>query len=185
MKHTYIVAILGITLLVGCSQERAEAPIGTGTKIVCDKFKLVIKVTGSKLALSADTDLPDNAIVGVVVSRSYLEKGNPDTYEVDYFSERSTIGKWRSEHIIPIDDEIWKTALMAKQEKMSRLGFGFDVASVSDRINVRMVVPINQPDPRFGNGNENLTGSAVSTGRPLHHMRIVEDKLEIDHPLNQ
>ena len=125
------------------------------------------------------------AIVMVWVSRSYLEKGNPDTYEVDYFSERSTIGKWRSEHIIHIDDYISKTALMAKQEKMSRLGFGFDVASVSDRINVRMLVPINQPDPRFGNGNENLTGSAVTTGRPLPHMRIVEDKLEIDHPLKQ
>lgn len=149
-------------------------------QVVCNKFKLVTKVTGSTLDLSVDTDLPDNTVVMVSVSRSYLEKGNPTRYSVNYFSEKGAIGKWRSKHKISVDSEKWKSALRAKQEKMSRLGLGFDVASISDKITVRMVVPVNQPDPRFGKLNSKLTGKAVkATG-----LRVVEDKIEIDYPLD-
>lgn len=199
-KYTYVLVALLMALLMSCSGEKtqdkqkvrddakpqvearkpAETPIATETQIVCDKFELVIKVKGSTLDLSIDTDLPDNAVVMVGVSRSYLEKGNSATYSVDYFSEKSTIEKWKSEHNISIASEDWKTALRAKQEEMSRLGLGFDVATVSDKITVRMVVPINQPDPKFGDRNQNLTGKAVRTTG----VRVVEDEIEIDYPLN-
>ena len=183
-----------MTLLVGCSGERAEdtakaqveakesveVPSAAETQIVCDEFSLVTKVTGSTLDLSVDTDLPDNTVVMVSVSRSYLEKGNSAEYSVDYFSEKGTIGKWKSKHRISIASNKWKSALRAKQEKMSRLGLGFDVASISDKITVRMVVPINQPDPRFGKRNSKLTGKAVrATG-----LRVVDDEIEIDYPLD-
>jgi len=168
-KYTYVLIAFAMTLFMSCSGE-----------IVCDKFELVTKVKGSTLDLSVDTDLPDNAVVIVSVARSYLEKGNSATYSEDYFSEKSTIGKWRSKHSIPIVSEGWKTALRAKQEKMSRLGLGFDVASISDKITVRMVVPINQPDPKFGDRNKNLIGKAVRT----KGTRVVEDEIEIDYPLN-
>ena len=130
-------------------------------QVVCNKFKLVTKVTGSTLDLSLDTDLPDNAVVMVSVSRSYMEKGNTSEYSVDYFSEKSTVRKWKSKHRISIDSKKWKSALRKKQEKMSRLGLGFDVASISEKITARMVAPINQPDPRFGKQNSKLTGNAV------------------------
>ena len=149
-------------------------------QVVCNKFKLVTKVKGSTLDLSVDTDLPDNTVVMVSVSRSYLEKGNPDTYSEDYFSEKSTVGKWKSRHRIFVDSEEWKSSLRTKQEKMSRLGLGFDVASISDKISVRMVVPINQPDSRFGKGNSKLTGKAIRTTG----LRVVEDEIEIDYPLD-
>ena len=171
-KYTYILVALAITLLVGCS--------GGKNEIVCDKFSLVTKVTDTTLDLSIDTDLPDNAVVMVSISRSYLEEGNSATYSVDYFSEKSTIGKWKSEHSVSIASKDWKTALRAKQEKMSSLGLGFDVASISDKIRVRMVVPINQTDPKFGDKNQNLTGKAVKT----KGIRIVEDEIEIDYPLD-
>jgi len=154
--------------------------MATETQIICDEFNLVTKVTGSTLDLSVDTDLPDNTVVMVSVSRSYLEKGNPAKYSVDYFSEKGTIGEWKSTHRISIADEDWKTALRAKQEEMSRFGFGFDVASISDRITVNMVVPINQLDPKFGDWNQNLTGKAVRT----EGIRVVEDEIEIDYPLD-
>lgn len=149
-------------------------------QVVCNKFKLVTKVTGSTLDLSLDTDLPDNTVVMVSVSRSYLEKGNTATYSADYFSEKSTVGKWKSKHRISVDSGKWKSALREKQEKMSRLGLGFDVASISEKITARMVAPINQPDPRFGKQNSKLTGKAVrATG-----LRVVEDESEIDYPLD-
>jgi hypothetical protein len=109
-----------------------------------------------------------------------LEKGNPDTYSVDYLSEKSTVGKWKSRHTIFVDSEEWKSLLRAKQEKMSRLGLGFDVVSISDKISVRMVVPINQPESRFGKGNSKLTGKALRTTG----LRVVEDETEVNYPLD-
>jgi len=212
-KHTYVLVALAMTLLMGCSGEEtenkekvrertkpkveakkpADTPIATETHILCDKFELVNKVTGSTLDLSVDTGLPDNTVVMVSVSRSYLEKGNPDTYSVDYFSEKSTIGKWKLEHRISIASEKWKTALRTKQENLSRVGLGFDVASISDNITVHMVVPINQPDPRFGERNSNLTGKAVTmaskggrsiTGKVVGPMYVVKDEITIEYPLD-
>ncbi len=173
MKHQSKLALLliiTITFIVTNSE----------AQVVCNQFKLVTNVTGGTLDLSVDTDLPDNTDIMVSVSRSYLEKGNPATYSVDYFSEKSTVGSWKSKHRISIDNEEWKSMLRAKQEKMSGLGVGFDVASISDKITVHMVVPINQPDPRFGKRNTKLTGKAVSaTG-----LRVVEDEIEINYPLD-
>jgi hypothetical protein len=146
-------------------------------RVVCDKFNLVTKLTGSTLDLLIETDLPENTVVMVSVSRSYLEKGSTAKYSVDYFSEKSNIKKWRSKHQISIDSQKWKSELRALQEKMSGYGAGFDVASISDKITVRMVVPINQHDPNFGKRNSNLTGKAVS-GSSLR------DEVEIDYPLD-
>lgn len=157
-----------------------ETPPTTETKIVCDKFELVAKVTGYTLDLSIDTDLPDNVIVMVNVSRYYFKKDDTDVYSVDYFSEKSAIGKWKSKQSISIASEKWKKALRAKQEEMSRLGLDFDVASISNKIAVSMVVPVNQPDPKFGDRNQNLIGKVVST----KGIRVVKDEIEIDYPLN-
>ena len=148
--------------------------------IVCNEFKLVSKVTGSTLELFVVTDLPDDTVVMVSVSRSYWEKGSPDEYSVDYLSEKSTIGKWKLKQNISIAGKKWENALKAKQEAMSGIGFGFDVANISDKIEVRMVVPINQSNPIFGKQNSNLTGRAVSlTGMHV----IIEDEIEMNYPL--
>ena len=153
--------------------EKANAPI------VCNEFKLVTKVTDSTLDLSVNTDLPDDTFVMVSVSRSYLEKGSSDRYSVDYFSERSTIGKWKSKNSISIASEKWENALKDQQEKMSRIGLDFEVAYISDKITVRMVVPINQTNPRFGKENSQLTGKVVRTTG----LRVIEDEIEINYPL--
>ena len=63
---------------------------------------------------------------------------------------------------------------------MSSYGLGFEVASISDKINVRMVVPIRQKDPRFGDRNSKLSGKAVRTGGSP----IVEDEIEKNYPLD-
>ena len=183
-KYTLVLVAFAILLLVGCSREKV--------KIVCDEFELVTKVTDSTLDLSIDTDLPDNAVVMVNVSRSYWKKGNSAAYSLDYFSEKSIIGKWKSKHRIPIASKKWKLALRAKQKEMSRVGLGFGVASISDKITVQMVVPINQPDPRFGERNSNLVGKAVAmaskggktiTGKIVGPMYVVENEIKIDYPL--
>jgi hypothetical protein len=155
------------------SEKPTEAPSGAKTQIVCDKFELVTKVTGSTLALSVDTDLPDNTDVTVRVSRSYLEKDNSATYSVDYFWENSTIGKWKSEHSISIDGEDWKTALRAKHEEMSRLGLDFDVASISDKIGVCITT-----------GIRNVQADTLPELPWRWRNQYVHADVEIDYPMN-
>jgi hypothetical protein len=183
-RYTYRFVILTMILLMDCSGKKTEEK---ENQILCDKFELVTKVTDSTLDLSVDTDLPDNTVVMVDVSRSYLQKGNSATYSENYFSEKSTIGKWKSEHSISIADEVWKTALRNRQESVSRSGYSLgiksiDVESISDKITASMVVPINQSDPKFGDRNKNLTGKAVTVLE--EGLRVVRDEIEIDYPMN-
>jgi hypothetical protein len=117
--------------------------------VVCNKFKIVTNLTGSILELSVDTDLPDNTDVMVSVSRFYFEKGNKEEQSEDYFSEKGKIGKWRSKQKISLDADMWKSALKEKQKEMARIGLGFDVSSISDKITIQMIVPINQADPMW------------------------------------
>jgi hypothetical protein len=201
-KYTNVLVALVMILLIGCSKEKPEdkenilkqdmsqteakksieSPIATKSKILCDKFDLVTKVTDSTLDLSVDTDLPDNMVVMVDVTRSYLHKGDSTAYIEYYFAEKSTIAKWKSEHSISIADEVWKKALRDRQELVSIFGPSFDVASISDKITVSMTVPINQPDSMFGERNQNLTGKAVTVLE--EDLRVVEDEIEIVYPLN-
>ncbi len=153
-------------------------------QVACNQFELIIMVTGSVLDLSVDTDLPDDTKVWVSVSRSYFEKGNPDEYSIDYFSGFSTVGKWRSKHSISIADKKWESALEKKQEEMSRLGIGFDVASISDKITVGMGTPINQSNPRFGERNLKLGGEKVKSHKAINAYRTVEAEIEVYYPLD-
>jgi len=149
-------------------------------QIICNKFKLITTLKGSMLTLSVDTDLPDNAVIMIRVSRAYFEMEKGTEYARDYFSEKSTVGKWRLKHNIYISNEKWKTGFKSHLKKMSRFGLGFDVASISDMITVRMVAPIRQLDPQFGKQNENLIGMAVKT----NGIRVVDDEVQINYPLD-
>ncbi len=148
--------------------------------VVCDKFDMKYKVSGKTMELSLDTDLPDNSVLMVSVSRSYFEKGNTSEYSHDYFSEKSTVEKWKETRKISIDSAKWKSSLREKQKKLSRIGLGFQVASISEKISISMVVPINQPNPEFGEKNSKLTGKAVRK----KGLRVVEKEIEIKSPLD-
>lgn len=148
--------------------------------VVCDKFDMKWKVSGDTLDLSLDTDLPVNTVLIVSVARSYFEKGNTSEWSHDYFSERSTVGKWKKTHKISIDSDKWKSSLRGKQKKLSRVGLGFQVASISQKISISMVVPIYQPNPEFGEKNSKLTGKAVRR----NGLRVVKKKVEIQSPLD-
>ena len=81
--------------LVAASIAAAVATTAAVAGVVCNTFEMKYKVSGKTLELSLDTDLPDNSVLMVSVSRSYREAGTSTRYSHDYFSERSTVGKWR------------------------------------------------------------------------------------------
>lgn len=149
-------------------------------QITCDVFDIESKLNGKNLLVSLNTDLPDNTVLMFSISRSYWEKGSSDEYSIDYFSEKSTVQEWRNARAIVIDNSKWETDLQDKQRELAPLGLGFDVDKISDSVVVRMVVPINQPNPKFGDRNSSLTGEKVNTSG----FRTVSDENSLYYTLD-
>jgi hypothetical protein len=115
----------------------------------------------------------------VSVSRTYYERGNSTAYSHDYFEEKSTVGKWRTQRRVSVTHSKWMAILETHRQKMRRLGMGYTVDTISDDIEISMVVPINQKDKRFGDRNSNLVGKAVRTAG----LRVIETEAKIYYPL--
>jgi hypothetical protein len=141
---------------------------------------LVHKLDGRILTLMLDTDLPDDTALMVGVSRAYFESSDPTEYPIDYFSEKSTVGAWRSPRRVLLDEASWAARLNEQVTRAKAAGIGADPARFATTIDVSFVVPINQTNPRFGAGNSGLRGEAVTVRSAS--MRIVEAKLQIDYP---
>ena len=115
----------------------------------------------------------------VSVFRIFYDKGDNNAYSRHYFQEKSTVGNWREQRRVSVAHSKWTANLKAHQKEMNRLGIGFAVDSIGDDIEVRMVVPINQKDKRFGDRNSKLVGKVVETTG----LRIIEDEIKIHYPI--
>lgn len=160
----------------GCKLEAGSVSSG----VICNKFNVNAKRTGSTLHISLSTDLPDDTIIMVSISRSYWEKGKETEYAQDYFSGKSTVGEWRKWHKFEIYNEKWVLNLQRHRKKLSRISLGFGIDYISDNIRVRMIVPINQKNAQFGKGNVNLSGSAVETDG----LRVIRGEKDLYYPVN-
>lgn len=153
--------------------------------IVSDRFELQWEFHGTYLMLAIDSDLPDSTDLIVTVNRDYVQVGRPEAYSRDYFSERAKLSEWRTPRRVPIDDVAWKADLLAFQAAMARFpsDIAFQIGPIQDQIGVRVVVHINQSDPRFGGrGNPNLSGLAVSSLLGNSNRKIVEAEQLIPAP---
>jgi len=137
-------------------------------------------IEGEILKLSLDTDLPDYTDLMVSVSRSYKEKGDTEsTYSINYFSEKSTVKKWRSQQEISISDKVFRNNLQKQMNTMSKLGMPFQTSTISKQIEVSFVVPVNQSNPIFGKRNENLQSKLISPSG----LRVIRKEKMINKPL--
>lgn len=149
-------------------------------KILCEKYEVIQTIDGDTLKLSLDTDLPDYTDLMVSVSRSYKEKGDTEsTYSIDYFQEKSTVKKWRSQQELSISDKVFINKLQEQMNMMSQLGMPFKTSTISKKIEVSFVVPVNQSNPIFGKRNENLQSNLIS---PSGFRTIRKEKI-INKPL--
>jgi hypothetical protein len=154
MKQNLLLLTIVGTLISCGNNDRTKKETRTDkTKEQSDmykQFKVDYSLNGGSLDVFISTDLPDNIQVFLTVSRSYWEKGNTSKYSVDYLSEQSTIGQWKSTHTIFIDNQKWQSDLAIKQKDMAASGLGFDVDRISDSIKIYAVVPLsNDPFPNF------------------------------------
>lgn len=190
-----MLALVGL-LAVGCSSDSGQpesppAPAG----VVADRFELRWELDGADLLLAVDTDLPDEGELSVSVSRSYYEVGNESEYARDYLSVFEPVSRWRQPRRIPLDAEAWRADLAAHQSRMAEIAaaereagvpaedtVAFEVASIADVVEIRVVLHLNQDDPRFGGrGNPNLSGAAASRSGTAGV--IVEAEASFEFPL--
>jgi hypothetical protein len=98
---------------------------------------------------------------------------------MEYSTEQSTVGKWRSRQLISISHDKWLSVVRQKQNELAKLGLELNVVSVNQSIKVKMEVPM-QSNPKFGKNNCNLVGKAVKADGP----HIIKKELMLDYPLD-
>ena len=194
LQRGCLVILVGSVLLgfCGCAESptKAEPPPGAqssaavpqqGTAVVCNKFDIVANLQGTTLDIRLDTDLPDFTEIMVSVSRSYREKGNTESrYPISYFSEKSTVRKWRKSHPVSVADQVFRDALQKQMDRMAALGVPFEVADIEDTIDVSITVPLYQANPAFGPENINLEGQMVAK----EGSRVVRRQAQFRKPLD-
>jgi len=163
-----VLLLLTLGVRVGAAQVR------------CDRFEIIHSLTGHTLTVKLDTDLPDDTIVMVGVSRSYFEKGDTNAYPLDYFQERATVGAWRQAHRIDISHGVWQAAYQKRSQEVAAAGIGGVLARIDSAVEIRMTVPIRQPSTKFGTQNAKLSGKAVTTEGTWH---LVRKTVRVPYPL--
>ena len=80
------------------------------------------------------------------------------------------VSRWREPRRIPLDAKAWRADLAKYQKKIAEIdaagfdGLAFEVARISDHVDIRAVLHLRQDDPRFGGqGNPKLSGAATSS----------------------
>ena len=166
----------------------APSPPAVPADITVDRFEFDWNIADGELELRIDTDLPDFASMFVSVSRRYLQTGRADAYSRDYLAEKCTVRDWRTARRVSLDPERWKADLKQFQAKMARVGrdVAFDVACIDPDIEIRAVVHLNQPDPRFGGPtNPRLRGAAVGVENSgtASEQRFITKEITVPYPL--
>ena len=162
---------------------RTPQPAKEMEPLINDKFELTHSLTGSNLKLKLDTDLPEDTVVSVRVSRSYWEKGRTTEYSKEYYLYRGTLADWDSDTPIVLSTEKWKASLKAFQAETEEGGFGFTVERVSDEVTASIAVSVTeQTNPKFGHRNANLQGKAVII-EGFHDARLAKDEVKFSKPL--
>lgn len=149
-------------------------------KLICDTFDIIYDTDVNSVNISLQTDLPDATEIMVSVSRTYWWKGVKDAYSIDYYSIKSTVGKFRTTQNIMLKKAKWDKELKSQIDFAVAANRPSQVSRVSGNVNIRIVVPMFQANPAFGKRNENLKGKKVQKG----DFRIVESEVTFKRPLN-
>ncbi|MCD4823995.1 MAG: hypothetical protein K8S55_05270 [Phycisphaerae bacterium] len=166
---------------VGNPPGEPTPPASQPASLRCDRFDVAVVLKGDKLEVSLDTDLPDDTSLMVSVWRTYREKGNTERYIIDYFSDGSAVGRWRGKQVIDVNNEKALRRFHAKREQLAKIDMAGEIESISDSIEVGFTIPVNQPNPAFGNRNKNLCGKMVRQSKS--GLRIIEWKRRVPYPL--
>lgn len=157
---------------VNKTQKTASSAI---TKVFCGRFNVSTVLKGKELEIWLDTDLPNDTIVMVRVSRRYWIKGSSGTYFGSYYGKRTFVQELRKPVTVLLDDNEWRRQIEKKHKLIEPIGEPFQVSKISDEVELNLTVPINQDNPAFGRRNVNLEGTMVTAEQGFRIIR--EEKM--------
>ena len=149
-------------------------------RVTCDRFNVQADLQEGTLTVCIDTDLPDDTDVEVSVSRLVHAKSEAGPCAIHYLSDKGKLSEWRSPRTVSLDHAEWWRELEERQRTGGESGEPFEVSRIEPTIRLEVLVPVNQSDERFGDGNFNLRGEAVQLEG---NWRVIRKTLEFDCPL--
>ena len=132
------------------------------SKVFCNSFNINTILKGKELEFWLNTDLPDNTLVMVSVSRRYWIKGSLGTYSGSYYGKSIFVYELRKPVTVILDDKQWRRQVEEKHKQIDPSGEPLQVSKISDEVELKLVVPINQDNSAFGPRNVNLEGTMVT-----------------------
>lgn len=132
------------------------------SKIFCNRFNVNTVLKGKELQFWLGTDLPDNTIVMVSVSRLYWIKGSSGTYSSSYYGKSIFVQELQKPVTVIIDDNEWRRQIEKKHKQIEPSVEPLQLSKISDEVELKLIVPINQDNPAFGPRNINLEGTMVT-----------------------
>lgn len=175
--------IVGLTILLaiigGLLPEKEGVPIAKpqGTNAddkelatACEQFEVqaTLDAVEGTLAVRLDTDLSDNVLISLSVSRTYsvlFENGKEEDYSCEYASEVGVpVSTWRSSRSVSLDPGICRAEIEEHERQFDELAtryrqqdmpevaaeMAFAVEQIEDDVEVRAVQVFGQgicPDP--------------------------------------
>jgi hypothetical protein len=132
------------------------------SKVFCNSFNINTILKGRELEFWLNTDLPDNTLVMVSVSRRYWIKGSSGIYSGSYYGKSIFVYELRKPVTVILDDKQWRRQVEEKHKQIDPSGEPLQVSKISDEVELKLVVPINQDNSAFGPRNVNLEGTMVT-----------------------
>jgi hypothetical protein len=141
------------------------------SKVFCNKFNVNTILKGKELEFWLNSDLPDDTIVMVSVSRRYWIKASSGTYSGSYYGKRILVQELRKPLTVILDDNKWRRQIEKKHKQIEPNGEPLQVSKISDEVELKLIVPVNQDNPAFGPRNVNLEGPMVTTEQDFRIIR--------------
>jgi hypothetical protein len=141
------------------------------SKVFCNRFNINTILKGKELEFWLNTDLPDNTFVMVSVSRRYWIKGSSGTYSGSYYGKSIFVYELRKPVTVILDDKQWRRQVEEKHKQIDPSGEPLQVSKISDEVELKLVVPINQDNSAFGPRNVNLEGTMVTAEQDFKIIR--------------
>ena len=146
------------------------AASGAAAQVTCDVFDVLSRVESGTLIVSIETDLPEETMLNVEVTRAYWLKGRRGSRSVEYFFESSPVSKWTRERRIDVSKDRLDALL---KKALSRRGPRGEVDRIAPRLKLRIITPASQPLEAFGERNLKLSGRKVRRDGLFHCVREI------------
>ena len=132
-------------------------------QISCQVFDLQAELKAGVLSFTLKTDLPEDTVVNVGISRRYWLQGERKARSVEYLFETSAVTNWAESRSVPVGGEAWRKKISEVIARHQRRQPGAALDRADGRIKLEIRTPTNQPNKGFGEHNQNLKGKGVRT----------------------